>query len=112
MLLLRYHNHTSITVNQNYELQVTQGTTVITKKFSAIVNPNGYEALPAGLVDGINYNTTDATKATSFRCAIKILSMVNNWQPSGMHEKRSCLKILARTYWFNNSCCIRISIGW
>jgi hypothetical protein len=25
------YNHTSITVNQNYELQVTQGTTVITK---------------------------------------------------------------------------------
>jgi hypothetical protein len=26
-----YSYHTSITVNQNYELQVTQGTTVITK---------------------------------------------------------------------------------
>jgi hypothetical protein len=25
---------------QNYELQVTQGATVVTKKFSAIVNPN------------------------------------------------------------------------
>ena len=33
-------SHTNITGNQNYELQVTQGSTVIIKKFSAIVNPN------------------------------------------------------------------------
>lgn len=81
-------NHTNITGNQNYELQVTQGTTVITKKFSAIVNPNAVsEALPAGLVDGINYNTTDATKATLVLDAplkdfIYIAGSFNNWQPT------------------------------
>jgi hypothetical protein len=38
---------------------------VITKKFSAIVNPNAVnEALPAGLVDGLIIILTDATKAT------------------------------------------------
>jgi hypothetical protein len=59
------YNHTNITGNQNYELQVTQGTTVITKKISAIVNPNVVsEAMPTGLLDGINYNAADVTKAT------------------------------------------------
>lgn len=82
------YNHTSISANQNYELQVTQGTTVITKKFSAIVNPNAVnEALPAGLVDGINYNLSDATKATLVLDAplkdfVYVAGSFNNWQPT------------------------------
>lgn len=82
-------NHTNITGNQNYELQVTQGTTVITKKFSAIVNPNVVsEAMPAGLLDGINYNAADATKATlvldaPFKDFIYVAGSFNNWQPTG-----------------------------
>ena len=82
-------NHSAITGNQNYELQVTQGTTIITKKFSAIVNPNVVSAaLPAGLVDGINYNTTDATKATlvvdaPFKDFVYVAGSFNNWQPTG-----------------------------
>ncbi|MDD2674098.1 MAG: alpha-amylase family glycosyl hydrolase [Flavobacterium sp.] len=83
------YNHTNITGNQNYELQVTQGTTVITKKFSAIVNPNVVsEAIPVGLLDGINYNTADATKATlvldaPFKDFIYVAGSFNNWQPTG-----------------------------
>lgn len=82
-------NHTNITGNQNYELQVTQGTTVITKKFSAIVNPNVVsEAMPTGLLDGINYNAADATKATlvldaPFKDFIYVAGSFNNWQPTG-----------------------------
>ena len=82
-------NHSAINGNQNYELQVTQGTTIITKKFSAIVNPNVVSAtLPAGLVDGINYNTTDATKATlvvdaPFKDFVYVAGSFNNWQPTG-----------------------------
>ena len=82
-------NHTNITGNQNYELQITQGTTIITKKFSAIVNPNVVSAaLPAGLVDGINYNTSDATKATlvvdaPFKDFVYVAGSFNNWQPTG-----------------------------
>lgn len=81
-------NHTNITGNQNYELQVTQGTTVITKKFSAIVNPNVVsEIMPAGLLDGINYNTVDATKATlvldaPFKDFVYVAGSFNNWQPT------------------------------
>ncbi|MFV8331970.1 alpha-amylase family glycosyl hydrolase [Flavobacterium sp. GSP14] len=88
------YNHTSIAVNQNYELQVTQGTTVITKKFSAIVNPNAVsEALPAGLVDGINYNTTDATKAilvvdAPFKDFVYVAGSFNNWQPTAAYAMK------------------------
>ncbi|MGO4905685.1 alpha-amylase family glycosyl hydrolase [Flavobacterium sp. W20_MBD1_R3] len=82
-------NHTNITGNQNYELQVTQGTTVITKKFSALVNPNVVsEVMPVGLLDGINYNSSDATKATvvldaPFKDFIYVAGSFNNWQPTG-----------------------------
>ncbi|SDG93448.1 Por secretion system C-terminal sorting domain-containing protein [Flavobacterium omnivorum] len=82
-------NHSAINGNQNYELQVTQGTTIITKKFSAIVNPNVVSAaLAAGLIDGINYNTTDATKATlvvdaPFKDFVYVAGSFNNWQPTG-----------------------------
>ena len=82
-------NHSAINGNQNYELQVTQGTTIITKKFSAIVNPNVVSAaLAVGLVDGINYNTTDATKATlvvdaPFKDFVYVAGSFNNWQPTG-----------------------------
>ncbi|MFV8270702.1 alpha-amylase family glycosyl hydrolase [Flavobacterium sp. GT2N3] len=82
------YNHTNVTGNQNYELQVTQGTTVITKKFSVIVNPNVVsETMPTGLVDGINYTTADATKATlvldaPFKDFVYVAGSFNNWQPT------------------------------
>ncbi|PRZ26505.1 alpha-amylase family glycosyl hydrolase [Flavobacterium granuli] len=81
-------NHTNIAANQNYELSITQGITTITKKFSVVVNPNTVsEAMPAGLVDGINYNTADATKATLVLDAplkdfVYIAGSFNNWQPT------------------------------
>ncbi|MFV5693910.1 alpha-amylase family glycosyl hydrolase [Flavobacterium sp. LB3P122] len=82
-------NHTNIIGNQNYELQVTQGITLITKKFSAIVNPGSInEGMSAGLLDGINYNTADATKATlvldaPFKDFVYVSGSFNNWQPTG-----------------------------
>jgi 1,4-alpha-glucan branching enzyme len=82
------YTHTNITGNQNYELQVTQGTTVITKKFSALVNPNVVsESMNASLLDGINYNAVDATKATLVLDAplkdfIYVAGSFNNWQPT------------------------------
>ncbi len=77
---------TAITSNQNYELEVTQGATTVVKKFSAIVNPGAISAaLPAGLVDGINYNS--ATKATLVLDApgkdfVYVAGTFNNWQPT------------------------------
>jgi glycosidase len=78
----------SITSNQNYELEVIQGTTTITKKFSVIVNPGANElTIPSNLVDGINYNPTDDTKATLVLDApskdfVYVAGSFNNWQPT------------------------------
>lgn len=80
-------NHTNITSNQSYTLEVTQGSSTITRRFSAIVNPGTVTAaLPSGVEDGINYNPSDATKATLVLDApgkdfIYVAGSFNNWQP-------------------------------
>jgi 1,4-alpha-glucan branching enzyme len=82
------YNDTNSTSNRNYELEVTQGSTTVTKKFSAIINPGTLsESMPAGLLDGINYNTADATKATlvldvPFKDFVYVAGSFNNWQPT------------------------------
>ena len=87
-------NHTNIIDNQSYELNVTQGATTVTKKFNVIVNPNtASEAMPSGLVDGINYNTTDATKATLVLDAplkdfVYVAGSFNNWQPTSAYAMK------------------------
>ncbi|WP_281238660.1 alpha-amylase family glycosyl hydrolase [Flavobacterium praedii] len=87
-------SHTNITDNQNYELEVTQGTTIITKKFTVVINPNTIsETIPAGLVDGINYNPTDATKATLVLDAplkdfVYVAGSFNNWQPGNSYAMK------------------------
>jgi len=81
-------NHTNITANTTYQLEVTQASTTITRNFSAIVNPSVVtQALPSGLVNGINYNPTDNTKATlvldaPFKDFVYVAGSFNNWQPN------------------------------
>lgn len=88
------YNHTSITANQNYELVVTQGTSTITKTFSAVVNPNTVTAaLPAGMRDGINYHTGDNTKITLVLNApgkdyVYVAGSFNNWQPTSAYAMK------------------------
>jgi 1,4-alpha-glucan branching enzyme len=85
---------TNITTNQNYELVVTQGETTITKKFSAVVNAAAVsEVMPAGLFDGINYNSADATKATLVLDAplkdfIYVAGSFNNWEPTAEYAMK------------------------
>jgi glycosidase len=87
-------NHTNITSNQNYELEVTQAGTTIVKKFTVIVNPGAVSAaLPSGLLDGINYNTTDATKATLVLDAplkdfIYVAGSFNDWKPTNTYSMK------------------------
>ena len=87
-------NHTNITANQSYELLVTQGATTISKKFSVVINPNTVsEAIPAGLVDGINYNMVDFTKATLVLDAplkdfVYVAGSFNNWQPTSAYAMK------------------------
>jgi 1,4-alpha-glucan branching enzyme len=82
------YNDTNITANKNYELQITQNGTTFNKKFSAIINPGILsQALPNGLEIGINYNVTDATKATLVLEApgkdfVYVAGSFNNWQPT------------------------------
>jgi hypothetical protein len=87
-------NHANILGNQNYELSITQSGTTIIKKFTAIVNPTiVLEAMPAGLVDGINYNTSDATKATLVLDAplkdfVYVAGSFNNWLPTSSYAMK------------------------
>lgn len=88
------YSHVNITGNQNYELIAVQGTTTISKKFSVIVNPNTVsEIMPTGLVDGINYNLSDVTKATLVLDAplkdfVYVAGSFNNWQPTSAYAMK------------------------
>lgn len=87
-------NHTGITTNQSYELEVTQAAVTKTKKFSVIVNPGTIsQAIPVGLEDGINYNSGDPTKATLVLDAplkdfVYVAGSFNNYQPSAAHAMK------------------------
>lgn len=76
----------NITTNKSYELQITQGTTSFSKKFSAIIDPGIIaQALPIGVEEGINYNLADPTKATLVLDApgkdfVYVAGSFNNWQ--------------------------------
>ena len=86
-------NDTNITNNKNYVLEVTQGSTTVTKKFTVIVNPGTVSAaMPTGLLDGINY-TSDATKATLVLDAplkdfVYVAGSFNNWQPDASYAMK------------------------
>jgi len=88
------YTHANITSNQSYELIATQGTTTVSKKFAVVVNPNTVsQAMPAGLVDGINYNASDATKATLVLDAplkdfVYVAGSFNNWQPTSAYAMK------------------------
>jgi glycosidase len=88
------YTHTNISNNQSYELTITQGATTIVKKFSVIVNPNTIsQAMLNGLTDGINYNTSDATKATLVLDAplkdfVYVAGSFNNWQPTSAYAMK------------------------
>lgn len=80
------YTHTNIIGNQNYELIVTQGTSTITKYFSAISSPGvTNQAMPAGLEDGINYDSTNTGAYLVLDAPSKdfvyVAGSFNNWQP-------------------------------
>lgn len=86
--------HSNITSNQNYELQITQGSATITRTFSVLVNPGTLsQAIPAGLEDGINYDPSDPTKATLKLNApgkdfVYVAGSFNNYQPDGSYAMK------------------------
>ncbi len=84
--------HTNITSNQNYELEVTQSGTTITKTFMAIVNPgDNTQSLAEGLVDGINYTSpTSATLVLSapLKDFVYVAGSFNNYQPNAAYAMK------------------------
>ena len=78
----------ALTSNQSFDLQITQGASTLSKKFYVLVNPGVIAGtLPNGLEDGINYNTSDATKATLVLDApgkdfVYVAGTFNNYQPT------------------------------
>jgi len=87
-------NHTNISANQSYELAITQGATTIVKKFSVVIDPNTVStAMPTGLVDGINYNAADVSKATLVLDAplkdfVYVAGSFNNWNPTSAYAMK------------------------
>jgi len=81
-------NHTAITSNQNYALEVSLGGSTIVKNFAVVVNPGAQsQAIPAGVQDGINYNLADPTKSTLVLNApnkdfVYVAGSFNDWIPS------------------------------
>ncbi|MFH6986793.1 alpha-amylase family glycosyl hydrolase [Flavobacterium collinsii] len=88
------YSHVGVANNQSYELSITQAGITIVKKFSVVINPNTVsQAMPTGLVDGINYNSTDATKATLVLDAplkdfVYVAGSFNNWQPTSAYTMK------------------------
>jgi 1,4-alpha-glucan branching enzyme len=80
-------NHLSLTTNQNYLLTITQGTSVITKKFTVLINAVPVsEALPLNTNDGINYGS-DPTKAilvlnAPYKDFVYVAGSFNNYTPT------------------------------
>ncbi|TDP58674.1 alpha-amylase family glycosyl hydrolase [Flavobacterium dankookense] len=95
----------NVTVNKNYVLRITQGNTTFTARFSVIINPGNLTgAMPSGLVDGINYNTSDPTKATlvlnaPFKSFIYVAGSFNNWQPTSAFAMKRDTASGSTKYW-------------
>ena len=96
---------TNITTNKTYDLQVSQGATTFSRKFSVIVDPlTVSQTIPAGLLDGINYNTGDATKATLVLDApgkdfVYVAGSFNNWQPGTTYAMKKDATANSTKFW-------------
>lgn len=88
------YTHTNITANQVYKLIITQGITTFTANFTVIINPGSTtQTLPTGIVDGVNYNTSDPTKVTlmlhaPFKDFVYVAGSFNNWSPTAAYAMK------------------------
>ena len=85
----------SISENTTFVLECTLGATTISKKFTYLFNPGFISAaIPAGLKDGINYDSTDPTKVTlvlnaPFKDFVYVAGSFNNWAPTSVHAMKN-----------------------
>jgi 1,4-alpha-glucan branching enzyme len=86
--------HTSITTNQQYELEITLDGNTITKTFSVLIDPGVLpEPLSGDFEDGINYDPNDPTKATLLLYAngkdfVYVAGSFNNYQPDASYAMK------------------------
>lgn len=83
----------NITENKACQLVVSQGGSSITKNFNIFVNATISQAIPSGLEQGINYNTTDTSKATlvleaPFKDFVYVVGSFNNWTLSPQYAMK------------------------
>ncbi|WP_235996516.1 alpha-amylase family glycosyl hydrolase [Robertkochia sediminum] len=77
---------TTINETTNFTLEATNGTETLSESFTYIIPPNVVEeALPTGLVNGINYDPADNTRATLVLFApgksfAHVIGSFNNWE--------------------------------
>lgn len=75
-----------VNTTTNFELVVSNGTETLTENFTLAVSPTvTEEAVPDGLLDGINFNESDPTKATLVLYApgkefVHVIGDFNNWE--------------------------------
>jgi 1,4-alpha-glucan branching enzyme len=88
------YTDSNVTINKNYELRISQGTTTYITRFSVIIAPlTGtipIQAIPNGMVDGLNYDPNDPTKVTlvlnaPFKNFIYVAGNFNNWNPNSTY---------------------------
>lgn len=84
----------NITTNKSYELKIIQGIDSFSKKFTVMLDPGTIsQALPAGVVEGINYNLADPTKATLVLDApgkdfVYVAGSFNNYLPGSSYAMK------------------------
>jgi 1,4-alpha-glucan branching enzyme len=81
-----YSFNTNVTENTIFELEATDGAETLTETFEIVVRPTVVEeALPDGMLDGLNLNDTDPTKATLVFYApgkefVHVIGDFNDWK--------------------------------
>ncbi|TCP25833.1 putative secreted protein (Por secretion system target) [Tenacibaculum skagerrakense] len=81
-----YSFNTNVTENTIFELEATDGSEIQTETFEIVVRPTVVEeALPNGLLDGLNLNDADPTKATLVFYApgkefVHVIGDFNDWK--------------------------------
>lgn len=81
------HLFSNLSENQYCQLVVTQGASSVTKTFTILVNNTSTANVPSGMVDGINYHSGDASKATLVldvpnKDFVYVAGSFNNWTPT------------------------------
>jgi len=96
----------NLTENQYCELVVTQGSSSITKTFMIVVNTTINAAVPSGMVDGINYHSSDDTKATLVLNApgkdfVYVAGSFNSYTPTSVYAMKQ--DATSGKFWFELS---------